>query len=449
MRSRTIRFRTTVLATIFVIVGLVLSGVALVVLQRNALTAGIDAALEQRVAEISQVEGGTSALPAFVDGFAQLVGPDGLVLSSTPNLDGVAALAAGDVEGFVITQVPEVDDDSFRVLTKAATDGSVIIVGSSYDPVGESVAALLAAMALIVPILTVVFAALIWWMVGRTLQPVEVMRQEVAGIGAGDLGARLAEPHTDDEIGRLAVMLNEMLARIEASTQRQRQFVADASHELRSPLTRLRARLELAEKDPSSRKLADPEALLEEVIGMQTLVEDMLHLARADSGDGAVEFRPLDLDDVVLREGRKLKERGRVGVDLSGVSAAYVVGDAGQLARAVRNIMENAERYARNTIEVSLIEEDGFGVVVVADDGPGVDPADAERIFGRFARLDESRTAQTGGAGLGLAIAREIAGRHGGTLRLKQDTGLGATFELKIPLVAVGLAATADDGDGI
>ncbi len=436
MRSKSIRFRITALATVFVLLGLVVSGIALVVLQRNALTAGIDAALEQRADQIVEILGtGTEleTLPGSGDGFAQVVGADGAVIVSTPNLTAAPAVPIGP-DGYTVTQVPEVDDDDFRTLTRINPDVSAIVVGTSFDPVGESVTALVASMALIIPILTAIFAALIWWIVGRTLQPVENMRREVAGIGAGDLSARVAELETDDEIGRLAVMLNQMLGRIESSADRQRQFVADASHELRSPLTRLRARLELAGEDPASIEIAEPALLLKEVTGMQKLTEDMLQLARTDTGHGTLELRPLDLDDVVLREGRRLRERGRVEVDMSAVSAAHVVGDPGQLVRAIRNLLENAERYARQTVTLSLNEEAGFGALVISDDGPGIDPSDADRIFERFTRLDESRTTETGGAGLGLAIARDIAERHEGTLLVLPGSGPGAIFELKVPL---------------
>ncbi|MGH8945383.1 MAG: sensor histidine kinase, partial [Acidimicrobiia bacterium] len=203
-----------------------------------------------------------------------------------------------------------------------------------------------------------------------------------------------------------------------------------------SPLTRMRSALEveLAGTDPPrSREAQD---LLEDVVEMQRMVEDLLHLARADEGGVEVAFNPLDLDDLVIREARRIRSHERVEVDLTGVSGAHVLGDAGQLTRAIRNLLDNAERHAASRIALSLRESDGMATLVVADDGPGVAPDDAERVFERFSRLDEARTTGIGGTGLGLAIARDIVERHGGSLFLASVGSPGATFELRLPLAS-------------
>jgi signal transduction histidine kinase len=220
--------------------------------------------------------------------------------------------------------------------------------------------------------------------------------------------------------------MNDMLDRLQRATERQQRFVADASHDLRSPLARMRARLEIGSGD------VDP--LLEDVIEMQRLVEDLLYLARVDEGLLAIDAVPLDLDDLVLREVHRLEARQRVGVDYSHLSGAHVTGDPGQLTRAVRNLVDNAERHATSVVTLSLAESNGTAILTVADDGPGVATEDAEVIFERFRRLDDARSTETGGAGLGLAIARDIVERHGGTVRLEPTGGRGATFEMTMPL---------------
>ena len=323
----------------------------------------------------------------------------------------------------------------FRVLSRQLPDELLLQLGTTYDVVAESAATLISALAWIIPVLVLALAGMVWWLVGGTLRPVEEMRVEVAEIGATDLSRRVPRPGTDDEIDRLSMTMNEMLARLESSVGRQQQFVADASHELRSPLTRLRTELEvdLAETTDSGER-ETLSGLLEEVVGMQRMVEDLLFLARSDAGKWDGAFQRLDLDDLVLQEGRRIQSHHRVEVDLSEVSGAHVTGDAGQLTRAIGNLMDNAERHARSRVKLSLEESGAEAVLVVEDDGPGIPLQDAEMVFERFARLDEARTATTGGTGLGLAISREIVERHHGSLSLLPSDEGGARFELRVPL---------------
>ena len=442
MRARSIRFRITAIATLAVAGVLIVGGAALVLLQRNSLIASLDETLSRRADDIvALLEIG--ALPAELAGgteeFAQLVGGDGEVVASTPNLNGNPPLlfevpsGSGDV--FHTVTVPQVDDDLFRVISRQIPGTGVLHIGTTYDVVAESAAALVTALAWIIPLLVVALGAIVWWLVGGTLRPVENIRLEVAEIGATDLGRRVPRPGTDDEIDRLAATMNEMLARLESSIGRQQRFVADASHELRSPLTRIRSELEVELANPSGTTNRPVlESLLEEVIGLQHMVEDLLFLARTDSGHTPKVFRGLDLDDLVLKEARRIQSHQRVEVDLAAVSGAHVVGDAGQLTRAIRNILDNAERHAMSRISLSLGESAEVAILVVGDDGPGISDEDAERVFERFTRLDEARGAGTGGSGLGLAISREIVERHQGSLTLLASNGVGARFEMRLPI---------------
>ena len=232
--------------------------------------------------------------------------------------------------------------------------------------------------------------------------------------------------------------MNDMLERVDDAAQRQRRFVADASHELRSPLTRIRTELEVDLAHPDQADLlATHASVLDETIGLQRLADDLLLVARADEGDvGEPRREPVDLDDIVLRVARRLRADDRVRVDLTGVGAGRVVGDPDLLARLVGNLADNAVRHAPSAVDLrSGRATTARSCSPSHDDGPGVPAAERERIFERFARVDGARSPSTGGTGLGLAIARDIAEQHGGTLVL-DPTATGARFVLTLPAAA-------------
>lgn len=443
MWRTSIRFQITALATAAVAVVLVVAGVALVVAHRITLTSNIDATLVQRTDDIVALME-TSALPPEelagnkTEGFAQWVDKAGVVVASTANLLGAPPLPIGldvrlqqtiqNVDGL------EVDDDTFRVLTRRI-DGGLLHVATTYDVVSESNGALSATLAVAIPILVAILALVVWWLVGRTLRPVEEIRAEVAEIGLTDLHRRVPEPESDDEIAQLAGTMNEMLERVEVSIERQQRFVADASHELRSPLTRMRLDLEVTladADDPEERNVLS--STLDEVVALQFLVVDLLLLARADAGQDQMPYVNVDLDDLIVREARRIQSHERVDLDISRVSAALVLGDSAQLTRAFRNLLDNAEQHAASRISLSLEELDGQAVLTITDDGSGISAQDADRVFERFGRLDEARSSSTGGTGLGLAIAREIVERHRGSILLARIDEPGATFEVRLPL---------------
>ena len=273
-----------------------------------------------------------------------------------------------------------------------------------------------------------------WRIVGRALRPVDDLSREVADIGARDLARRVPESAGADEIAHLARTMNAMLDRLQSSTERQRRFVADASHELQSPLASSRADLDVALAHPGATDwAATATALVADNERMTRLVQDLLFLARADDGSAQVARGPVDLDDVVLAEVARLRSRTSLTLDASRVSPVEVRASSDQLARVVNNLLENAVRYGRERITVELAAGGDDARLVIADDGPGVPPEDRERIFERFARLDSSRSRDTGGAGLGLAIAREIVEAHGGTLTL-EPSEIGACFVVRLPL---------------
>ncbi|MCX5360693.1 HAMP domain-containing histidine kinase [Streptomyces sp. NBC_00124] len=319
-------------------------------------------------------------------------------------------------------------DYRFAALPVETDDGVKLTVyaGESLDTEQSAVDTALTVMLIGFPLLLGVVAAATWLVTRRALRPVEGIRREMAAITASeDLARRVPEPDTHDEVARLARTTNATLTALETSVERQRRFVADASHELRSPIASLRTQLEVGAAHP---ELLDVPGAVQDTVRLQRLAADLLLLARLDAGEGPGDKR-LDLGEVVRRGAR-----GRDGVTVEAADVE-VAGSRSQLERVIGNLLDNAQRHARSAIGATVRRDGAWAVVEVADDGDGVAEADRERIFERFVRLDEARSRDDGGAGLGLAIARDVAARHGGTLTVRDAPAGGALFELRLPLV--------------
>ena len=442
----TVRFRITALATLAVLAVLIFTGTGLVVIQRRVLTDNLEGAIDRRADELAamvagQPSSGGLALSGDDEEIAQVVTTDGVVLAASSHIAGRPAIAepppAGENDATSTVGNLDEDGNDFLVVSRRtrSRDRPVVIhVGGALDEIDQSIDTLTASLTVAIPAVAALLAFVVWWLVGRTLRPVEAIRAEVAAIGGRELDRRVPQPGGDDEIARLARTMNAMLDRVEDSLRRQQRFVADASHELRSPLTRIRSELEVDLAHPGTADLAATHhSVLEETAGLQRLLEDLLQLARSDAGGTASRRQRLDLDDIVLRDAHRLRAEGRVEVDPSGVSAAQVDGDPEQLARALRNLTDNAARHATGVVTLSLVEQNGAAVLSVADDGPGIPSDQHERVFERFTSLDEARTAGAGGAGLGLAIARDIIERHGGTITIDADHRPGTRFVVVLP----------------
>ncbi|WP_228990132.1 HAMP domain-containing sensor histidine kinase [Streptomyces sp. DH8] len=324
-------------------------------------------------------------------------------------------------------------DYRFAAVEATTPDGVTLTVyaGAPLAAEQEAVDTVRGAMLTGLPLLLVVVAGVTWLVTRRALRPVEGIRREMAAITASeDLSRRVPEPGSRDEIAALARTTNETLTVLEASVERQRRFVADASHELRSPIASLRTQLEVAEAHP---ELLDLPGAVADTVRLQALAADLLLLARLDAGErpagGTVELGALVREEVSQRTG----DRIAVAVEVPEDGAFEVHGSRGQLARVVGNLLDNAQRHAEAAVAVS-VAADGRGVrVEVRDDGAGVPEEERERIFERFVRLDDARSRDEGGAGLGLAIARDVAVRHGGTLTVHRAGGGGAAFRLWLP----------------
>ncbi|MFH8365514.1 sensor histidine kinase [Streptomyces sp. NPDC018031] len=296
------------------------------------------------------------------------------------------------------------------------------------EAVGTVRRAMLAGLA---PLLLVV-AAVTWLMTRRALRPVEGIRREMSAITASaDLSRRVPEPASRDEVARLARTTNETLAALETSVERQRRFVADASHELRSPIASLRTQLEVGAAHPG---LLDLDGAVTDVVRLQRLAADLLLLARLDAGERPQSGARVELGSLVRRE---LAQRpaDRVPVRAGEPAEVTVAGSRGQLARVLVNLVDNAVRHAVSEVRVTVLAEGGLAVLRVEDDGPGVPEGERERVFERFVRLDDARSRDDGGAGLGLAIARDVVLRHAGSLTVGEAAGGGARFEVRLPAV--------------
>nr|WP_240898703.1 HAMP domain-containing sensor histidine kinase [Kocuria sediminis] len=273
-----------------------------------------------------------------------------------------------------------------------------------------------------------------WFLVGRSLAPVRRITGQVRRIGTANLGERVDVPPTGDEVAALAGTMNGMLDRLEASDRAQRRFVADASHELRSPLATLTTTIEVAASDPSATMWPEVAPVLRsQSRRMGRLVEDLLTLAKVDDAGLRLRVADTDLDEVVREEVARMRPASRHEVRVH-VEPVRIRGDGSRLQQVLRNLLSNAERHAESWIAVSLRTEGQEAVVTVDNDGTGIAPQDRERVFERFVRLDDSRTRDTGGSGLGLAISREIASAHGGTITAGDDGKGHCRFELRLPL---------------
>jgi signal transduction histidine kinase len=441
-RARTsVRVRITAVASLFVLLVTAVGSVVIVAMITHTISHSlIDSARQDAAAIDAQLRRGVRPASAATTGrndvVVQLLDTSGRVVASDrPERLGVPLRTTpGVTESAVVPGL----HDTFTLVARRATANdrvALIIVGRSTEQRDETRAESAGILAVAVPLVVLALGLILWFSVGRALRPVEVMRDEADTITGAHLRRRLAEPGGDDEIPRLARTLNAMLDRIDEGQRLQRQFVSDASHELRSPLAVIRQSAEIARAYPDR---VDIGSLADDVLAesdrLEHLVTALLLLARLE-GDGG-EDEVVDLDDVVLVEVARAKARGDVTVDAHGVGAGRTRGSAVLLGQVVRNLLDNACRHATSTVTVSLRQDGETVVLDVADDGTGIEPADRDRVFDRFVRLDEARARDEGGSGLGLAIVRKIVDASGGSVEIAETSSRGARFTVRLPGVA-------------
>jgi signal transduction histidine kinase len=313
-----------------------------------------------------------------------------------------------------------------------------ILANAPIDQVARNVDQLADRLTIGLPALVALVGAITWVLVGRALRPVESIRAEVERITGSTMHRRVPEPPSRDEVGRLARTMNTMLGRLETTAAQQRQFVSDASHELRSPVAAIRAGLEVA-KGPSrpGNWPTMVDSLLAEESRLEALLDDLLLLAAHDE-NGTGPARPVDLTTLAMEEARRPR---RVPVQLVPApagdpgGAVVVAGVAAQLARALSNLVDNAARHASAVVQIGISANHGTARIVVDDDGHGIPPPDRERVFERFTRLDDGRARSAGGSGLGLAVVRSVATFHHGRARVDDSPLGGARFVVELPAI--------------
>jgi signal transduction histidine kinase len=420
-----VRLRTTLAATAIVAVALGIASAALVGVLRGSLEDSANEEAARRATMTAQLlrsgavaDPGTAPLPRPR---AEGVEPDVQII------DERVLVARKGVP--VMLSKEWLPSGTYAVETRhvQTADGVVLVQArASLQPAAAALGTLQSVLLPGIPALLLLVAGLTWLAVGRALAPVSGIRQEMADITANDLHRRVPVPEARDEVARLAETTNRTLDRLERAVGRHRQFVADAAHELRSPLAVLRTRLEIARPHPLAAEA------LTDVDRIQRLTTDLLLLARLDAGE-PVEHAEVDLGQVAAEEAARMRPRPDVRVDLRIEPGVVVHGSGDQLRRLVANLVDNAVRHARTAVGVRLTAGGGAAELEIEDDGPGIPAERHEAVFDRFTRLDEARDRDAGGSGLGLAIARDIAAHHGGTLAVVSGPP-GAVLRARVPL---------------
>jgi signal transduction histidine kinase len=445
-----VRKRSTAVAVGVVAVALLLGGVVLLVLLQASLARSSDAAARQKaldvVAEMEDMDVADARAyivdTAHAGQFVQMLDTEGYVLAASDTEIANSPLSAqrpspGQTMTQDVSSLPSIgDNDDYHIVTVGARTGTLsytVVVAQASQIQADTISTVAWFMLGATPLLLVTVAESVWLLVGRSLRQVERIRGQVARINAERLDGRVDVPPTNDEIHALALTMNTMLDRLQASDTEQRRFVSDASHELRSPLATLRAGIEIAAADPTGRMwLQMKDVLAEETTRMSFLVEDLLTLAKANDGGLRVEQKDVDLDDVLDQEIRRLRSTSpnQISVELV---PARIRGDARRLTQVLRNVLDNADRHALSRIAVDLRTAGDRVIITVDNDGDPIPEADRERIFERFVRLDGSRSREGGGSGLGLAIAAGIVAAHQGSIRSTDGPAGHCRFEIVFP----------------
>jgi signal transduction histidine kinase len=454
-----VRLRVTLLAAGAFALVLVAAAVVLVRVLETALEDDVRAASEavlQRQATML-VDSGLPAAAETVrgaDGEVIRLPPPGLPAPGTGpvvifarNPDALTnVLAAGSEQEprtdvtFIAGDVPVTDTetlgiqgsvDDYVVSSLRVGGGLVLATAASLEEVRDTIATTRTLFWFVGPILVALVAGLSWLLAGRALRPVHAVTSRVAEIGSHSLHERVPVPASADEIAELATTMNEMLGRLDAASATNRRLVSDASHELRTPVTVMRTELEVARRDPNTDWDATGDVLLGELDRLQGTIDDLLLLARGD--ERAFARDEVDVNDIVHQVASR---RWPVVVQVVASGApASTIGDAETLRRALDHLVANAARHARTRVVLGVDVEDSAVVVHVDDDGTGIPAGERERVVRRFVRSDEGRARDNGGAGLGLAVASDVAAAHGGGLVIDDSPFGGARVSLILPRV--------------
>ncbi len=452
-RALSIRARLTLFFVISIAVVLAFTGVALVNLVHRSLINGasnqvadVMAQVETRLATTPLSPSRRMVLPMVGDVVIQVTDPAGRTVwaasSAIADLPVLARARADNAAttGLVAVVVHHRADASVLAALSQSTVQSIttsrgpalifgFVDGAS---ITHSVGVLLVSVAISFPLLLVLAGGLIWLGLGLALAPVESIRRRVERIAARDLSERVPVTGGDDEIARLARTVNEMLDRLESANRFQQEFVSNVSHELRSPLTTLLATVERASNVAERADWGSvAETITREGRRLDALIDDLFWLARNDEGQIELRHVDVDLDDLLFEEAQRVRSMTEFAVDTSAVTPTRVVGDPATLKRMIRNVVDNAVRYASGGLTFEAHYDLDEAVVRIGDDGVGIDVASSTRFFQRFVRSDPARARASGGTGLGLAIVADVAARHGGSARFV-EVARGSCLELRV-----------------
>ena len=450
-RQRSLRARLTLITSAGLAIALAAAAVLLANALRVALTRGLDDSARQGALEVAalidqnRLPNPVPVAPGTIT--IQVLDAHGRITDVSPGADRLvpmlppaqAQAAARTGQARMLAGPPLGMPSLLRVVAVGASDHQVVIAAVSYAPASDSLATLAKALVIGTPLLFGLLALAIWLVTGYTLRPIAELRRGAAEVTETGVPRDLPVPPARDEVRSLAVTLNDMLARLADAQQRQRDLVSDTAHELRSPIASIRAQLEVALDHPDG--LDWPETARDvhaDTLRLARLTEDLLLLARLDGQP--LHRRPTDLSALCGSVAARYTA-ARVPVRADAVVAntgapCVVAGDPDALSRLLVNLLDNAVRHAASQVCVSVRGDDGWAVLVVSDDGPGIPADDTERVFGRFSRLDNARN-RTGeqGAGLGLSIVRSTAEAHGGSVSLS-DAEPGLRAVVRLPLAS-------------
>jgi signal transduction histidine kinase len=444
-RRRGLRARVTLTAAAGLLVAIVAADLLLFNTLRIALTRSVDDSARQGASEVVALINANrlpDPVPAAAGTTIQVLDPAGGITDVSPGADRlVPLLSPGQAADSARTgQAITLNGPAFGLastlrVTAVATDrGDLVIAAVPFSSVGDSLSLVARALIFGTPLLFILFTGATWLAVGSTLRPIDLLRRGAAGVTATSVPRDLPVPEARDEVRSLALTLNDMLSRLAAAQQRQRDLVSDTAHELRSPIASIRAQLEVALDHPSGQDWEfTARDVHTDVLRLARLAEDLLLLARLDEqalGARVVAPRqgaPVDLAELARSVIARYADApvpvvAESRATVNGHAACLVAGDRDSLDRLLVNLLDNAVRYAKSRVTVTVHPEGEWAILAVTDDGPGIRAADMERAFGRFARLDTARSRdgdEAGGAGLGLAIVRATAQACGGTARLE------------------------------
>jgi len=455
---RSVRTRIAVIAAVTTAIAVSLAGFLLLSQLSSSLDREINESLERQLLnfeaaietyadfETVQVPSDPETLLIVLDsdGFAPLAndaGVDGVEVAEALPLTALAFDEVNFADIVLTTPTETTEPASLRAAyievfldDQRVGEEFFVVVARSTAPADRSVTGLRNTLLVGLPLLVAFVSALAWWLTGRSLSPVDKMRREVDEISLTDLERRVSEPPATDEIGELARTMNRMLGRLEQSQQTQEQFVSDAAHELRTPLASIAAQIDVDDAHPGSAdRTATASNVRSEVTRLQSLIDGLLASARNQEQNEPSKQVLVDLDVVAGSAAGRVALPAHLQLDQRGIAVGTVRGDEVALASAVDNLLANAGRHAHHYVAIS-VGTDTVGVwLTVDDDGAGIAAVDRDRVFDRFVRLDEARSRDAGGSGLGLALASETASRHGGTLHVDDSPLGGARLVLRLP----------------